>query len=50
MVSEYRQQKNADYIVDNKVLITKLSFEGTFTIKNTVVDIIFLLAGILLSC
>ncbi len=35
------QLKNTDYIVDNKVLITKLSFKGTFLIKSTLVDIIF---------
>ncbi len=35
------QLKNTDYIVDNKILITKLSFKGTFPIKSTLVDIIF---------
>ncbi len=35
------QLKNTDYIVDNKVLIIKLSLKGTFLIKNTLVDISF---------
>ncbi len=35
------QLKYADYIIDNKVLITKISFKSTFLIKSTLVDIIF---------
>ncbi len=36
-----RQLKNALYVADNKFLITKLSFKGTFLIKSTLVDNIF---------
>ncbi len=36
----YHQPKNADYIIDNTVLITKLSIKGTFLIKSTLVDIV----------
>ncbi len=41
MVRESPLTKNALYIADNKVLITKLSFKGTFLIKSTLVEIIF---------
>ncbi len=31
--------------LENEVLITKLSFKGTFSIKSILVDIIFLVGG-----